>query len=58
MIFSFNTAYYSKGVMVSSKKKIIEHYLRNQFWIDFVAIAPLYVSLWLDVKMAALFFML
>ena len=34
--------YYSKGLIIKSRIKIINHYLRNRFWFD-ITVAMIYI---------------
>ena len=45
MIFSFNTGYYSKGIIQTSRISIIKHYLRGLFIWDFLSIIPLFYQI-------------
>ncbi|CAG9325585.1 unnamed protein product [Blepharisma stoltei] len=40
IFLSFNTAYYAKGHVVTSRKKIMMHYLKKWFLIDILATFP------------------
>lgn len=40
IIFTFNSGYYSKGIIVMNRKKIILGYLRSWFFLDLVASFP------------------
>ena len=35
IVFSLNTAYYSKGVFIKDRNKIISFYFKYNFWLDF-----------------------
>jgi len=37
-MMNFNVAYYSKGIAVKNRRKIIRHYIKGRFWIDSLAL--------------------
>lgn len=41
VLLNLNTSYYSKGMFVSQRSRIINHYLKNCIWLDFITILPL-----------------
>lgn len=45
----FNTAYYSKGVVISQRLKILKHYLRTNFFWDMIVVVPFIISLRLKI---------
>ena len=44
MLLDFNTSYYSKGVYISSRTKIIYHYFKYDFLLDLITIIPLFIN--------------
>lgn len=38
MLFNFNTGYYSKGLLILDRKKIVIHYLKKRFIWDLIII--------------------
>ena len=46
MFYSLNTAYYSKGVFVKERNKILRFYFRKNFWLDLFAFGPFFVSVY------------
>lgn len=40
IISSLNTAYYSKGVYVKERKKILKYYFKWSFWLDLFLVGP------------------
>ena len=36
IILNFNTGYYQDGVIVKQRKKIINNYIREMFWVDLI----------------------
>jgi len=47
---TINTAYYFKGLVITDKKKMAKNYFNSDFWIDFLALAPLLFSYILDIS--------
>jgi len=45
IVHSLNTAYYSKGVYVKERKKIIKYYFKWNFWLDICILIPLILVL-------------
>lgn len=45
IILNFNTAYYSKGVIISKRSKIFKHYLKTNFFWDSIVVVPFIISL-------------
>lgn len=44
IVINLNTAYYSKGVFISNRRKIFEHYVKNHFLIDSLSIVPFLIG--------------
>jgi potassium voltage-gated channel Eag-related subfamily H protein 5 len=44
IIINFNTAFYDQGMINSSRKTIILHYIRGDFILDFIVISVFFVS--------------
>lgn len=44
-IVTLNTSYYSKGVYIENRYKIMKHYLKYEFLLDFLTILPLFLTL-------------
>jgi len=44
-LISLNTSYYSKGIYIENRWKILKHYLKYGFSLDLVTLMPLYFSL-------------
>jgi len=43
ILYSLNTAYYSKGVYVKERKKILRFYFKWNFWLDLFIVGPLII---------------
>lgn len=44
IIFNFNTAYYSKGLIMKSRLKIAKHYIRTALAWDLIIVVPFLFS--------------
>lgn len=44
-LISLNTSYYSRGIYIENRKKIVKHYLKYDFLLDLVTLLPLYLTL-------------
>lgn len=44
VFFALNVPYYSKGVFVKDRIKIIKNYFKNNFWLDLFAIGPIFIQ--------------
>ncbi len=44
IFINLNTAYYYEGLVHTSRKKIIIHYLNTDFLIDFILVAPYLIN--------------
>ena len=56
--FNLFTAYYSKGVYIFSKSKIMSRYLKNEFFMDLITLVPFAFSIYFEIKFFQLFFIL
>jgi hypothetical protein len=43
IILNFNTAYYSKGIIIEKRLNIIRHYVKGVFFFDLFVIIPLFL---------------
>ena len=50
ILLQFNTAYYKKGILITQRSKIIQHYLRGNFTWDLIIIIPFFISLYFKVQ--------
>ncbi|KAL4493517.1 hypothetical protein ABPG72_007525 [Tetrahymena utriculariae] len=50
VILNFNTGYYSKGVIITERAKIFNHYIKGPFWRDIIVVVPFFFSSVLNVK--------
>ena len=41
MVYSLNTAYYSKGVFVKERMRIVKYYFKYTFWLDLLVVGPM-----------------
>lgn len=44
IILNFNTAYYSKGIIHTSRKQIFKHYVGGSFVWDLIVVVPFIIS--------------
>lgn len=43
LLLNFNTAYYHKGIIHTSRQKILIHYVKGDFILDLVALLPFFL---------------
>jgi len=55
---SVNTAYYSKGVFISDRYKIIKHYIKTYLLLDMVTIGPFLLGYFSSINYVEMLFML
>ena len=58
VIFNFLTAYYSKGVYIYNKQRIILRYLRKEFVMDLITLVPFAFSIYFQYKYGLTFFII
>lgn len=58
MFLSIFTAYYSEGVIITNKIRILKNYFSNSFLWDFLSITPYFLSPYFDNQYMKLFLML
>jgi hypothetical protein len=47
IIATFNTAYYSDGVLIANRRKIAREYMLGMFWVDFLSTVPFHHIGWI-----------
>lgn len=52
------TAYYSKGVYIFNKMKIVKHYIKTNLFLDCISLIPFAFAIYFDSKFVQLFFMI
>ena len=45
ILISLNTSYYSKGIYIENRLKILKHYIKFDFLTDLLTLLPLYMSM-------------
>jgi len=50
LLFCFNTAFYTKGVIIYNWRDIFINYLKGNFALDFIVIFPFMISLYLKIE--------
>lgn len=58
ILISLNTAYYSKGVFISDRYKIIKNYIKNFFLLDLVSIGPFLIGYFSNIGYVEMLFLL